>query len=40
MKCIITIDKEHEEEVLIFAHEKTKLIEKDEIKLNEVCYEL
>ena len=27
MKCIITIDKEHEEEVLIFAHEKTKLIE-------------
>lgn len=27
MKCIITIDKEHEEEVLIFTHEKTKLIE-------------
>ncbi len=27
MKCIITIDKEHEEEVLIFAHEKTKLVE-------------
>ena len=27
MKCIITIDKEHEEEVLIFVHEKTKLIE-------------
>ncbi len=27
MKCVITIDKEHEEEVLIFAHEKTKLIE-------------
>ena len=27
MKCIITIGKEHEEEVLIFAHEKTKLIE-------------
>lgn len=27
MKCVITIDKEHEEEVLIFAHEKTKLVE-------------
>ncbi len=27
MKCIITIDKEHEEEILIFAHEKTKLVD-------------
>ncbi len=27
MKCVITIDKEHEEEVLIFAHEKTQLVE-------------
>ena len=27
MKCIITIDKDREEEVLIFAHEKTKLVE-------------
>lgn len=39
MKCIITIDKEHEEEVLVFAHEKTKLVDDIEtlINNNEKC---
>ena len=35
MKCIITIDKEHEEEVLIFAHEKTKLVEDIKTLIND-----
>ncbi len=30
MKCIVTIDKEHEEEVLVFAHKRTRLV--DEIE--------
>ncbi len=34
MKCIITIDKEREEEVLIFVHEKTQLIEDIEALIN------
>ena len=30
MKCIVTIDNEHDEEVLIFAHRRTRLV--DEIE--------
>lgn len=30
MKCTVTIDKNREEEVLIFAHEKTTLVDKIE----------
>ncbi len=30
MKCIVTVDKDHEEEVIIFAHERTRLV--DEIE--------
>ena len=30
MKCIVTIDNEHDEEVLVFAHRRTRLV--DEIE--------
>ncbi len=34
MKCIITIDKNREEEVLIFAHKRTKLVDDIEALIN------
>lgn len=34
MKCIITIDKDREEEVLIFAHKRTKLVDDIETLIN------
>lgn len=40
MKCRIFIDKEHEEEILIYAHEKTKLIETIEQLVSDDVFEL
>ena len=40
MKCRIFIDKSHEEEILIYAHEKTKLVENIEKLVSDETYEL
>lgn len=40
MKCKIFIDKEHEEEILIYVHEKTKLVEKIEQLVTDDAFEL
>lgn len=40
MKCRIFIDKEHEEEILIYAHEKTKLVETIEQIVSDDEFEL
>lgn len=40
MKCTVAIDKEREEEVLIFAHKRTKLVETIESLVNESVFEL
>lgn len=40
MKCRIFIDKEHEEEILIYAHEKTKLVENIEKLVSDDAFEL
>ena len=40
MKCRIFIDKEHEEEVLIYVHEKTPLVDKIEKLISDDTFEL
>ena len=40
MKCRIFIDKEHEEEILIYAHEKTQLVENIEKLVSDDAFEL
>lgn len=40
MKCRIFIDKTHEEEILIYSHEKTPLIEKIENLVSDDTFEL
>ena len=40
MKCRIFIDKEHEEEILIYAHEKTHLVEQIEKLVSDDSFEL
>ena len=40
MKCRIFIDKEHEEEILIYAHEKTHLVEQIEKLVSDESFEL
>ncbi len=40
MKCRVFIDKEHEEEILIYAHEKTKLVESIEKLVVDDSFEL
>lgn len=40
MKCRIFIDKVHEEEILIYAHEKTKLVETIEQLVSDDAFEL
>lgn len=40
MKCRIFIDKEHEEEILIYAHEKTKLVENIEKLVSDDVFDL
>lgn len=40
MKCRIFIDKEHEEEVLIYAHEKTKLVKSIEKLVADDAFDL
>ena len=40
MRCSILIDKAHEEEVLIYAHERTPLVEKIEKLISDDTFEL
>lgn len=40
MKCKIFINKEHEEEVVIYAHEKTKLVQTIEQLVSDEIFEL
>jgi len=40
MKCRIFIDKEHEEEILIYAHEKTQLVDQIEKLVSDDSFEL
>lgn len=40
MKCRIFIDKEREEEIFIYAHEKTKLVENIEKLVSDDAFEL
>lgn len=40
MKCKIFIDKNHEEEVIVYSHEKTKLVEEIETIINSNSLEL
>lgn len=40
MKCYTKIDKEHEEEVLIYAHERTKLVDDIESLVNSSSIEI
>ena len=40
MRCRIFIDKEHEEEILIYAHEKTPLVDRIEKLVSDDSFEL